>query len=287
MRPIDPAWLDAQYDARAASPEHPAIFERWSATSAAARAEVHAEVDLRYGPGPLQTADWFAAPDPRAPVLVFVHGGYWRGSDKSLYSFLAPALVRAGATVVLPNYDLCPAVTIDAIVHEIEEAIDWVIGRAPGASRIVVSGHSAGGHLAACVLAAGEGEREKRKGKQPARLRSRCTTGLGISGLYELEPIRQVPFLAADLRLEAEAAARLSPVNRPPPTGAVFHAFVGADESDEFRRQSTLLAQRWGRRTVPVCATIGGRRHFDVLDDLADRGGDLFASAMELLFREE
>jgi arylformamidase len=108
-------------------------------------------------------------------------------------------------------------------------------------------------------------------------------TGLGISGLYDLEPIRQAPFLAADLRLDAEAAERLSPVNRPPPTGAVFHAFVGAAESGEFRRQSTLLAQRWGRRAVPICETIGGRRHFDVLDDLADRGGRLFAGAMELL----
>lgn len=275
----DPAWLDAQYDARAANPDHPAIFARWSEASAAAHSELRGdrnlrvEPDLRYGAGPLQTADWFAAADPRAPVFVFVHGGYWRGSDKSVHSFVAPALVRAGATVVLPNYDLCPAVTMETITREIGEAIDWVAGRAPQASRVVVGGHSAGAHLAAWVLATSfDGARPSVSG------------ALGISGLYDLEPIRHVPSLASDLRLDALSARQLSPVERRPPAGAVFHAFVGADESDEFRRQSMLLAQRWGGQAVPVCKTIEGRRHFDILDDLANPEGRLFASAMELLF---
>ncbi len=276
MNGTGPAWLDAQYDARAANPDHPAVFARWAQASATARAAsgAGAELDLRYGPAPLQTADWFAAADPRAPVFVFVHGGYWRGSDKSLYSFIAPAFVRAGASVVLPNYDLCPAVTIEAIAREMEEAIDWIAGRAPQAPRVVLGGHSAGAHLAAWLLADGETGRGER-----------VQAGLGISGLYDLEPIRHVPSLAPDLRLDREMAARLSPVNHPPPPpDAVFDVFVGGDESDEFRRQSALLAQRWGPRAVPVCETIAGRRHFDVLDDLADPGGRLFAAAMELLF---
>jgi len=282
----DPAWLDEQYDARAASPDHPAIFARWAQASAAARAGArvegasHVALDLRYGPGSLQTADWFAAADPRAPMLVFVHGGYWRGSDKSLYSFIASPFVRAGASVVLLNYDLCPDVTIETIVREIDDAIDWIAGRAPSASRIMVSGHSAGGHLAAWMLACRNGRSEK------ALDTARVESGLGISGLYDLEPIRRVPSLAPDLRLDHAAARRLSPVNYPAPADAVFHAFVGGDESDEFHRQSALLAQRWGPQAVPVCEMIAGRRHFDVLEELADPGGRLFASAKELLFSD-
>lgn len=285
MTSYDPAWLDAQYDARAASPEHPAIFARWSEASADARARLHGEIDLRYGRGPLQTLDWFPASDANAPVLVFLHGGYWRGSDKSLYSFLAPAFVRTGATVAVPNYDLCPSVTIDAIVREIEEALDWIAARAPRASSLVVSGHSAGGHLAACMLVrqhpvpyeAGDG----RDASGPTPMRA----GLGISGLYDLEPIRQVPFLAADLRLDGSTAEELSPVKHQPAPGAVFHAFVGGDESGEFLRQSEQLMRSWGASVVPVCERIAGRRHFDVLDALADPQARVFRSAAALLFR--
>lgn len=277
----DPAWLDAQYDARAASPDHPASFARWAAASDAARAQLPARLDLRYGAGPKQLADCFDADRPDAPVFVFVHGGYWRGSDKSLYAFVAPVFVRAGAHVVLVDYDLCPAVTIDDIAREIDEAIDWIALRYGARTRIVVSGHSAGGHLAAWALS-GAG-RSDTGGDVGRRASNPVDAALGISGLYDLEPLRHTPFLAADLRLTESSAERLSPANRPPPRGRRFVAVVGGDESDEFIRQSEHLARRWGPEIVPVCERIPRRRHFDILDDLANPDARLHALARSLL----
>ena len=122
----DAHWLDAQYNARAASPEHPALFQRWAQQSAAARAQVACQVDLRYGEGPNQTADWFPAEQLDAPVLVFIHGGFWRSSDKASYSFIAPPFTAAGVNVVLLNYDLCPQVTIDIIALQMTQAMRWL-----------------------------------------------------------------------------------------------------------------------------------------------------------------
>jgi arylformamidase len=116
MKQANPAWLDAQYNARAAIPEHARIFERWATDSRAARERLAGRIDLRYGDGPNETLDVFAPPGAAgAPVFVFIHGGYWRALDKSDQSFLAPPFVDAGVVVVLPNYALCPAVGIATI----------------------------------------------------------------------------------------------------------------------------------------------------------------------------
>src|SRR5437868_4397919 len=147
----DPAWLDRQYNNRARIPEHPQIFERWHKASAAARDGLAGELDLRYGDLPGETIDVFPAAEANAPVLVFIHGGYWRSLDKSDVSFVAPTFVNAGATVVLPNYALCPAVGIETIALQMVAALAWVWRNAGGFNgdreRIVVAGHSAGGHL--------------------------------------------------------------------------------------------------------------------------------------------
>lgn len=281
MNAPDPAWFDAQYDARAANPEHPAIFARWAEASAQARASTPCWTDLRYGNGPLQTADWFVAPQEDGPVLVFLHGGYWRSSDKSLFSFVAPAFVDAGASVVIPNYDLCPAVTLEEIVLQATQALRWLHGelreRGGDAQRVVVSGHSAGGHLAAMLLMCDWKRIDRRL---PAQWISRA---LAISGLYDLEPLRRAPFLARDLRLTPASVERLSPARLPAPRNVVLHAVVGDGESSEFIRQTQRLAEHWGPDAVPVCQFVSQRRHFDILDDLAAPGGRLHALARELL----
>ena len=113
MRPrLDPAWLDTQYNNRARVPDHAAVLASWAEASALARARSPAQLDLPYGDGAGETLDVFPATAPRpgaAPVLVFIHGGYWRSLDKADHSFVAPSFNAAGAMVVVPNYALCPA----------------------------------------------------------------------------------------------------------------------------------------------------------------------------------
>jgi arylformamidase len=213
-------------------------------------------------------------------VLVFIHGGYWRSLDKADHSFIAPAFVEAGATVVVPNYALCPAVTIETIALQMTHALAWV-WRNPGVhtgdpNRIAVAGHSAGGHLAAMMLCC----RWKDVGDDlPPRL---VSGALSISGLYDLEPIRNTPFLQNDLKLTPQAVKRLSPAFFPRPRGTLY-TVAGLNESDEFLRQNQLIRDQWGPTSVPVCETVPGRNHLDVLHDLADPQGRLHDLALRLL----
>jgi len=270
----DPAWLDRQYNNRALVPEHAAHFERWAADSAQAREQLPGLMNVAYGHGPRETLDVFPAAGPSgrapAPVLVFIHGGYWRSLDKSDHSFLAPAFVRQGACVVVPNYALCPAVTIPQIALQMTQALAWVyrhIG-AHGADpqRITVVGHSAGGHLAAMLLAC----QWARVGADlPSAL---VKSALSISGVFDLEPLRHTPFLQDSLRLTAQQVRQASPAGFPAPP--VVHgrgtlaAVAGGSESDEFVRQNALIQRAWGRAVVPICETLPGLNHFSVLEAL-------------------
>ncbi|HEX6720303.1 MAG TPA: alpha/beta hydrolase, partial [Burkholderiaceae bacterium] len=215
-----------------------------------------------------------------APVLVFIHGGYWRSLDKADHSFLAPAFVEAGATVVVPNYALCPAVTIETIALQMTRALAWV-WRNPDVhsgdpNRIAVVGHSAGGHLAAMMLSC----RWKDVGDDlPPKL---VSGAMSISGLYDLEPIRNTPFLQQDLHLTPASVKRLSPAFFPRPRGTLY-TLAGINESDEFLRQNQLIRDQWGPTTVPVCETVPGRHHLDVLHDLADPQARLHELALRLL----
>ena len=125
MKLHDGPWHERMYDNRALVPGYAEFFQRWARESAQARAQGPCSVDLRYGDGPGETLDVFPAPQGDAPVLVFVHGGYWRALDKSDHSFIAPAFTRDGACVVVPNYPLCPAVTIPDITLQVARAVAW------------------------------------------------------------------------------------------------------------------------------------------------------------------
>ena len=236
----DTAWLEAQYDNRKRVPTFAQHFERWRAASAQARAQLACHLDVPFMPDAAATLDVFPAARANAPVLVFIHGGYWRALDKSDFSFVAPPFVASGAMVVVPNHSLCPAVTIDTIAMQLAHAMAWVHRNAArfggDAARNVVVGHSAGGHLAAMLLAC-DGRR-----------------------------------LAPDLplRLTADVVRRASPAGYAAPAGATLCSVVGALESDEFLRQNRLIRERWGGAVVPVCEEIAGRDHFSVLDELID-----------------
>jgi arylformamidase len=280
MARFDPAWLDMQYNNRARIPDHAAIFERWQRASVAARDGLAGELDVAYGDGPAEVLDIFPAAEPNSPLLVFIHGGYWRALDKSDLSFVAPTFVQSGATVVVPNYALCPAVSIETIALQLVRAVAWVYRNAARCNgdpqRIVVAGHSAGGHLAAMLLSC----QWKAVGSDlPAQV---VPAALSISGLFDLEPLRQAPFLKDDLRLTPASARKLSPAFFPRPAGTLYAA-VGANESEEFLRQNTLIQQAWGNETVPVCESVPNTHHLDVLHAFVDPESRLNALTRQLL----
>ncbi len=276
----DPAWLEEQYDNRARVKDHARHFARWAEASAAARSQLGGQLEVAYGADPGERLDVFAAAAPGSPVLVFIHGGWWRSLDKSDHSFVAPAFVRAGACVVVPNYGLCPRVTIETIAVQSARALAWVWRNAAryggDPARIVVVGHSAGGHLAAMLLSC----RWKTVGDDlPLRL---LVGAASLSGLFDLEPLRHAPFWQADLKLTPAGVRRLSPAFFPRPRGPLY-ALVGGEESEEFIRQNQLIRDQWGPTTVPVCEILAGRNHFEVVNDLIDPGRRVHRLALELL----
>jgi arylformamidase len=284
---FDPNWLNAQYNNRALVPGYADILQSWADASALARRDSRVLLDMPYGSAPSEKLDVFLPPQaavpnaPPAPVLIFIHGGYWRALDKSDQSFVAPALNAEGAIVVLPNYALCPAVSIEHIALQMAAAVQFVWRNAAAwggdRTRIAVAGHSAGGHLAALLLSC-------RWKDVAADLPTQVLTGaLSISGVFDLEPLRHTPFLQGDLKLTPQSVARLSPAFFPRPKGAKLFAAVGLDESDEFRRQNRLIRDVWGPTAVPVNETVPGLNHFTVLRNLADPAGRIHALVLRLL----
>ena len=276
----DSAWLEAQYDNRARIADHAQIFARWAEASAHSRANSRCQLDVPYGALPAERLDIFPADAADAPVLVFIHGGYWRSLDKADHSFIAPAFAAAGAMVVVPNYSLCPAVGIEQIALQMVAALAWVHRHAAehggDPSRIVVAGHSAGGHLATMLLCC---QWKQVAPELPVPLLSGA---LSVSGLYDLEPIRQTPFLQADLRLTPASVRRLSPAFFQRPRGKLY-AVAGGDESEEFLRQNALIRDVWGPTSVPVNETVPGHHHLNILHSLVDPAGRLHDLALRLL----
>ena len=286
MVSYDPAWLDRMYNNRARVPGHPAYLERWAGDSASLRASLPCSVDVRYGDGPGETLDVFPAPVADAPVLVFIHGGYWRSLDKSDHSFIARAFNDRGVCVVVPNYALCPGtagrpVGIADIALQMVRALDWawrnVAAHCGDPSRITVAGHSAGGHLAAMLLAC---DWTAVAPDLPAQL---VRNALSISGLYDLRPLQRAPFIADAIRLSDADALRLSPALWPAPKRGRLYAVAGGEESEEFIRQNALIHEVWGAKVVPVCEVLPGLDHFGVVDALADPGQRLHGLAVQLI----
>ncbi len=281
MNTLDPAWLDRMYNNRALVPGHAEHFARWAADSASARKEQPCVLDVPYAGGPNETLDVFPGAAKGAPVLVFIHGGYWRSLDKADHSFIAPAMTRLGACVVIPNYALCPAVTIPEICLQMVRALEWTwrhvaeYGGDPG--RITVAGHSAGGHLAAQILAC---HWPAHAPDLPARL---VRNALSISGLFDLEPMAHTPFLKESLRLTSADALRCSPAFMPAPRSGQLVTVAGGDESAEFLRQNQLIRTAWGRQRVPVCEALPGLNHFSVVEALTDPTHRLHQLARDLL----
>ena len=239
------------------------------------------ELDVRYGGGPNEHLDIFPTAQPDAPVLFFIHGGYWRALDKRDHSFIAPAFTREGVCVVVPNYALCPAVTIPEIVMQMVRALAWtwrnIARRGGDPGRIVVAGHSAGGHLAAMMMACLWPVFDP--GLPPDLVKG----ALAISGLHDLEPIMHTPFLQPSLKLTPQQVRQASPARLPPPANGRLYTVTGGDESEEYLRQNRLIRDAWGEERVPVCEALPGLNHFTVLESLVEPGTRLNGLALRLL----
>jgi arylformamidase len=278
----DRAFLSREYNNRELFPDHARHFARWAETSARARRSMTCYLDRAYGASPGETLDIFPSRQGDGSALMFIHGGYWRSLDKKDFSFLAPAWVDAGVSLVVVNYDLCPKVSIERIVQQMLAASVWLYRHAEqygmDEDRLYVSGHSAGGHLAAMMLAAlwpvmdGSLPKDLYKG------------AVAVSGVYDLRPLVHVDWLSGDLRLDEQAALKVSPAYLPPATRAPLALAVGGLESSEFKRQNALLAERW-RPVLAASATVPGRDHFTVVDGLGDPADALFAQARRLMDR--
>ena len=277
----DPAWLNNMYNNRALVPDFPAYLKRWEETSNAVRKSQPCSLDVAYGSAPGEKLDVFACAVKNAPVVVFIHGGYWRSLDKSDHSFIAPAFTKQGACVVVPNYDLCPAVTIPEITMQMVRALAWVyrnIAQHGGnPNRITVIGHSAGGHLTAMMLAC---IWKAYAADLPADL---VKNALSISGLYDLEPLRHAPNVKDSLKLTPLQVRKASPALLPAPVKGLLYSAAGGSESAEFLRHNQLIQNAWGKTTVPVCEVLPGLNHFSVLDALVKPAHRLNRLAQQLV----
>jgi arylformamidase len=273
---------EAEYNNRARVPEHPGIFARWAREAADYRAEAmkerRAELGLSYGSTLRQVMDLFSpSRDATAPLALFIHGGYWRSLEPSLFSQVARGANAHGIAVAVVGYDLCPQVTITEIIDQIRHACLFLWLRT--ARRMMVFGHSAGGHLAAAMLAT---DWQSLYPKAPADL---VPTAYSISGLFDLTPLLGVA-MAQDLRLDEAEARSVSPLFWPPPKGRVFDAVVGASESSEFLRQSRVIADAWERGGAQTrYREIAGTNHFTVLDWLRDPQSEMVDRLAELAGR--
>lgn len=278
---MDRATLDKLYNNRAAVPTHPQDIARWTTESARARAELPHHADLAYGPHPREILDLFGTAAPGRPLLVFIHGGYWQAMSKGEASQIALGFVPEGlANVALLNYPIGPDARMDQIVASVRRGILWLWQHAGeygyDRNRIYVSGHSAGGHLTLMAMLT---DWPALDAAAPADL---VKGGFSISGLYDLQPIRQC-YLNDRLGMDEAEAARNSPISLLPASTAHLAPLVcavGGAETPAFLQQQHDFVTRWAAHGGHVTAiTVPDRHHFDIVDQMA-RPGAVLQTAM-------
>ena len=274
FRDYDRAALDAQYDNRAKVPDFQAYLDLWTARSNFARERYACELGVPYGFSQDETLDIFPAEGSwPAPVQLFFHGGYWTKLSKNEFSFIANAFVPRGITTVVVDYALIPSVDMDELVRQCRAALVWVwrnISRYGGdPERIQVAGHSAGGHLAAMLMATNWPAVDAGLPQNP------ICDAVGISGLYDLEPIRHC-FLNQTLALSPDSAIRNSPAALVRACISPMLLAVGGDEGAEYLRQSQTLSEAWADGLDPPrIQVMEGAHHFSIMSQLEDRDAPL------------
>jgi arylformamidase len=270
---------EVEYNNRARVPEHPEIFVGWQRDAAAYRAEAaaqgRAELGLPFGPSPRQFIDlfWPAGDRSSAPLAMFIHGGYWRSLEPAMFSHLARGMNARGIAVAVSGYDLVPQVAIRDIIAQTQAACLYLWKRL--GKKIMVSGHSAGGHLAACMLAT---DWDMLFPNTPADL---VPAAYASSGVHDLSPLLHLAG-NADFKLDEAEARRVSPVFWPAPQGRTLDSVVGGLESSEFLRQSKLIVDAWANGNATRYEIIPGMNHFTICDPMADPDSPMTARLTEL-----
>jgi arylformamidase len=266
---------EAEYNNRARVPEHPSLIAGWARDAKAYRESgQNLFHTISYGPGARNTIDVFPSRN-QGDMVVFIHGGYWQALDGSFFSHLARGLDAHGISVAIPSYDLCPQVSIEDIIHQIRMAARAL---ASLSRRLVVSGHSAGGHLAACLMATDW------RSIDPA-LPDLVKAAYTISGLFDLGPLVRTSINNA-LGLDEAAARRASPLFWPPPSRGSLDGVVGGEESAEYFRQSRMIVDAWGRAGVEtIFAEVPAANHFTAIAPLADPASPMTQRLLELAAR--
>jgi arylformamidase len=265
---------EVEYNNRARVPENPLLMAGWASDAAAYR-EQHVPQPIRYGAGARNTIDLFPG-DQQGPIVVFIHGGYWQALDGLFFSHCARGPNAHGIAVAVPTYDLCPDVSVDDIVGQMRMATRELarLGRP-----LVMSGHSAGGHLAACMLAT---DWQAFDAVLPKQLVIAAYT---ISGLFDLVPLVETSINKA-LRLDQQTAKAVSPLLWKTPTHGSLDAVVGGNESAEYFRQSRTIVEQWGRAGIPTrFGTVPDANHFTAIAPLADPGSPMVVRLKQLAGR--
>jgi arylformamidase len=270
--------LESQYSPRLSVPDHAEIFARWARAAEDYRADMlkagKAELGFSYGESSRQFVDlFFPAAGESAPLVLFIHGGYWRAMDPSFHSHMARGLNERGFAVGVVGYDLCPVVTIADIVEQIRRACASLWQRFD--RRMLVCGHSAGGHLTAAMVAT---DWQKLWPKVPQDL---VPVGYAISGVFDLTPLTKTS-MNQDFKLDDHTARQISPIFWPVPEGRSLDAAVGDLETSEFKRQSRSMADVWRQGQAETRYGELPGNHFTVIDGLADPKNAMVARIAEL-----
>ena len=276
--------IDLEYNLSLTIPDSKKWVEWYKQKSAIVRETLDCTLDIRYGSNEDETVDIFPAKERGAPMLVYIHGGYWFSGSNKDYSFVANGFVSQGFTVAVMNYSLCPKVTLSEITRQSRTLIAWLYKEAAsfGAdpSRIFVSGHSAGGHQVGMLLAA---EWQSTYGLPDTIIKG----GISISGLFDLHPF-YYSYLQPKLLLTQEMILQQSPFLHIPDSGAPLLVTYGEEETAEFHRQSTDYLQAWKNNGLHGELLMqDGKHHFSAIADLNDANSMLCNILVDFMLRSE
>jgi arylformamidase len=271
--------LEYQYNPRVSVPEYPELAKIRAAQARQVRATAKSWLNVAYGNSPREQLDIYAPDRPAGPVLIYIHGGYWRSGSKEDNCNFVPTFTQRGATVVLVEYDLCPNVTVADIVRQTRSAIAWtyknIVRYSGDPARLFVAGHSAGGHLTAMALA-----HDWQEDGAPQNL---IKGAVATSGVYDLEMVMKIS-VQEQVRMTTELAAKNSPLLHPPRVKCPLLVAVGADEPKGWQQMSKDYFEFCQRSGMPVEYLVEpDANHYTMTEHLLDASRPLTRAMIEQL----